>query len=96
MGKKSRDKGARIEREVTHLFKEAGFKTIRTGTLQTYKPNDAPDIIADQYRIEVKARANGFKQIYQYLEGNDLLVLRADNKEPLVVQPLSQWFNDKK
>jgi hypothetical protein len=38
--------------------------------------------------VEVKCRANGFRALYAWLEGRDLLVIRADRSEPLVVLPL--------
>ena len=38
--------------------------------------------------VEVKARAKGFCQLYGWLENRDILVVRADRKEPLVVLPL--------
>jgi len=37
--------------------------------------------------VEVKVRARGFAQLYDWLEGRDLLVVRADRREPLVVLP---------
>jgi hypothetical protein len=39
-------------------------------------------------RVEVKGRADGFARLYAWLDGADLLVLKADRKEPLVVLPL--------
>jgi hypothetical protein len=33
-------------------------------------------------------RANGFRQLYDWLQGRDVLVVRSDRKEPLVVVPL--------
>ncbi len=38
--------------------------------------------------IEVKVRARGFAQLYDWLEGRDLLVIRADRIEPLIVLPV--------
>jgi hypothetical protein len=38
-------------------------------------------------RIEVKSRGNGFKQLYEWLNGADFLIVRADRSEPLVVVP---------
>jgi hypothetical protein len=38
--------------------------------------------------VEVKRRADGFREIYKRLNGADVLVLRADRSEPLVVVPL--------
>ena len=39
-------------------------------------------------RIEVKARGNGFRQLYEWLDGADFLIVRADRSEPLIVLPL--------
>jgi hypothetical protein len=39
-------------------------------------------------RIEVKIRANGFRRLYDWLSGADMLVVRADRHEPLLVVPL--------
>jgi hypothetical protein len=38
--------------------------------------------------VEVKCRANGFRELYAWLEGRDLLIIRADRREPLAVVPL--------
>jgi hypothetical protein len=37
---------------------------------------------------EVKCRANGFRELYRWLIGRDLLLIRADRHDPLVVLPL--------
>ena len=39
--------------------------------------------------VEVKVRATGFSQLYAWLEGRDMLVVRADRREPLVIVPLA-------
>jgi hypothetical protein len=36
----------------------------------------------------VKCRADGFKQLYDYLKNRDLLIVKADKREMLVVIPL--------
>jgi hypothetical protein len=36
----------------------------------------------------VKCRANGFRELYAWLEGRDFLVIRADRNQPLVIVPL--------
>jgi hypothetical protein len=38
--------------------------------------------------VEVKCRANGFRELYAWLNGADLLIGRADRRAPLVVLPL--------
>jgi hypothetical protein len=37
--------------------------------------------------VEVKARANGFRELYSWLADHSLLVLKADRREPLVIVP---------
>ena len=38
--------------------------------------------------VEVKCRADGFRELYRWLEARDILVVKADRSEPLVVLPL--------
>jgi hypothetical protein len=39
----------------------------------------------------VKGRGDGFKNLYRWLEGKDILFVRADRKEWLVIQRLKDW-----
>jgi hypothetical protein len=39
-------------------------------------------------RVEVKCRGDGFRELYKWLDGADLLIVRADRSEPLAVVPL--------
>jgi hypothetical protein len=39
--------------------------------------------------FEVKARADGFRELYSWLDGRDVLIVKADRQEPLVVVRLS-------
>jgi hypothetical protein len=41
-----------------------------------------------EYRVEVKVRGDGFKQLYTWLAGSDLLIVKADRRDPLAVLPL--------
>jgi len=38
---------------------------------------------------ECKVRKNGFKQLYEWLEGRDFLVVKADRRPALVILPLA-------
>jgi hypothetical protein len=40
-------------------------------------------------RIECKARADGFRRLYDWLNDRDLLIAKADPQEPLVVLRMS-------
>jgi hypothetical protein len=39
--------------------------------------------------IEVKARADGFRELYSWLTARDVLIVKADRQEPLVIVRLS-------
>jgi hypothetical protein len=38
--------------------------------------------------VEVKCRGDGFRRLYDWLDGADFLIVKADRLEPLVVLPL--------
>lgn len=86
MGKASRDKGKRGEREVVNLLKEAGHQAQRTAPLQAHSGDDSgADVLLDnKYKIEVKRRKNGFKQLYDYIEDVDFAFVRADRRKHIV------------
>lgn len=90
-GKHSRSKGARIEREIVALHDEipvAAEKVSRSG----YTGHDL--MIADTFKAEVKARANGFALLKRWLGNNDLLFLREDGqKHPTVVMSWETYVN---
>ncbi len=89
--KKSRDKGGRVERDLVNLFKSWGLRAERVGV--AYASGHDVDV----YKVgrdaplcgESKARSNGFKQLYAWLDkdGADFLALKADRRETLFVVP---------
>jgi hypothetical protein len=87
-GRASRRKGALNERALVRYLQDRGFaaeKSSRTG----YTGHDLTvPVLGTDRRVEVKVRANGFRELYGWLNGADLLIVRADRKEPLVVLPL--------
>jgi Holliday junction resolvase len=96
-----RDKGARVERELVNKHLEIGVKAERVplSGAARYK-GGAHDIDVyvrgDEHApmvAEVKARANGegFKVLESYLGENDILFLRRNNAEPLIVLPWRSW-----
>lgn len=56
MGKKSRDKGKRGEREWVRLLRRYGFCAQRTGYMQSRGSDDAPDVTQSFAVAEVKLR----------------------------------------
>lgn len=86
MGKRSRDKGSRTEREFAKLI--GGQRVPLSGAMTGYKG----DVIGLGMTWECKARKDGFKTLYKWLDGeNDALAVKADRKEWLVVMPLDQF-----
>lgn len=50
------------------------------------------DVIFDDKKIECKCRANGFVQLYNWIEDSDYVAVKADRKEPLIVMRISEFI----
>jgi Holliday junction resolvase len=91
-GRISRDKGNRAERAIVRLLQDAGFAAERvplSGAAQGRFSGDiSVPLLGIDRRVEVKVRADGFREIYRWIDGADLLILRADHRTPLVVARL--------
>jgi Holliday junction resolvase len=91
-GRASRDKGNRTERAIVRFLQDRGFAAERvplSGSAGGSYLGDltVPLLGADRV-VEVKCRADGFRELYGWLTDRDLLVVKADRREPLVVLPL--------
>jgi hypothetical protein len=88
----SRDKGNRIERALVHALQDAGFAAERVPLSGAARGRFGGDLsvplLGIDRRVEVKCRGNGFRQLYAWLDGADLLIVRADHCEPLVMLPV--------
>ncbi len=94
MGKASRDKGARNERHIVHELRERGIICDRVPLSGAAGGRFAGDIIVEgRLRFEAKLRADGFRELYKWLEENDGLFLRADRRQTLVVVRLSDFVS---
>jgi hypothetical protein len=101
MGKPSRDKGYRVEREMVLKLQAEGIGAERVPLSGGAGGSYTGDIIirkekAGQYeelRAEVKARKNGegFKTLEDWLGENDCLILKRNHAEPMVVLPWEQF-----
>jgi Holliday junction resolvase len=91
-GRSPRQKGNRVERAIVRLLQDAGFAAERIRLSGSAGGSFAGDITIPLLNVdrtaEVKARATGFQQIYRWLDGNDLLIVKADRAEPIVIIPL--------
>ncbi len=88
-GRRSRDKGARSERAIVRLLQGQGITAEKISGM--YKPGAdlRVPLLAVDRAIEVKCRATGFRQLCDWLNGRDVLIVKADRHEPLVVVRLS-------
>jgi hypothetical protein len=92
-GRRSRDKGTRTERAIAKVLRANGFAATKIS--RAYQPGH--DIVLSlsgrDLCVEVKARAGGFQELYSWLSGRDLLIVKADRQEPLVVAKAGSGTN---
>ena len=97
MGKTSRDKGKRGEREVAGLLRSYGYDARRG--VQYHGGEDSPDVVGlNGMHIEVK-RTEALR-LYEALSqskadaGDDMPIVihRKNNSEWVVIQPLEDWI----
>jgi hypothetical protein len=84
-GLRSRRKGARVELAIAKLI---GARKISRAYQAAH---DLELLLGDDrmLRIECKARAVGFRELYSWLRERDVLIVKADRQEPLVVLELA-------
>lgn len=91
-GRRPRDKGNRFERRLVAALQRAGIAAERVPLSGSAGGKYAGDlsipVLGIDRRCECKARNNGFAQLYTWLAQRDLLIVRQDRREPLVVIPL--------
>jgi hypothetical protein len=88
-GRRSRDKGARIERAIAKVLQAQGFMATKISGM--YKPGAdiSMSLLGSDRAVEVKRRAAGFRQRHDWLNQRDILIVKADRQEPLVVLRMS-------
>ena len=99
MPKFSRDKGLRSERELVNLLRDRGIPAERVPLSGAAGGSFGGDVVAmfdgKKTLIECKVRADGFKQIYGWLAVVDMLAIKRDRAEWLVVMPISKYLEEK-
>lgn len=92
-GRGSRQKGDRAERAIVKFLQARGFAAERvplSGSAGgSYKGDLTVPVAGRDLVAEVKCRADGFRELYAWLVERDVLIVKADRREPLVVLPLS-------
>ncbi|MEM5854357.1 MAG: hypothetical protein QW228_08385 [Candidatus Aenigmatarchaeota archaeon] len=99
--KNSLRKGKRVEYQIRDLLRKLGpcERVPCSGNARAFKGDLVLFLKDRELHIEVKARAQGFKQFYAWLEKVDLLIVKADRKDPLIVLPFKlfeELLNEKK
>ena len=92
-GRASRQKGNRAERALVRALQDKGFAAERVPLSGSaggrFQGDVTVPLIGVDRCIEVKVRADRILTLYDWLEGRDMLVVRADRREPLVIVPLA-------
>jgi hypothetical protein len=88
MSIKSRRKGARAEVALARLLQNHGFAAEKISRMYKRGPDLSVPLLGVDRSVEIKIRSNGFQQLYSWLDGADLLIVRADRCEPLVIVPI--------
>jgi Holliday junction resolvase len=93
-GSRHRQKAGREERMLVGLAQDNGFaaeKVPLSGSVggHRFAGDIAFPLLGRDLCVESKVRANGFRRLYDWLQGRDVLVVRADRREALVVLPIS-------
>ena len=78
-------KGTRFERQVKKAFEEAGFEVVRSAA----SLGKADLFVEGLGSVQCKVRKK--LSIYGLFEGADVLAVKADRKEPLIVVPLETF-----
>jgi Holliday junction resolvase len=88
-GRRSRDKGNRTERAIVRLLRAQGIAAMKISGM--YKPGAdiSMSLLGSDRAVEVKCRAAGFRQLYDWLQQRDVLIIKSDRRDPLVVVRLS-------
>ncbi len=91
-GRASRDKGNRLERAIVPLLQDHGLGAERVPLSGSAGGSFSGDVtsplIGRGVTIECKSRANGFLKLYAWLADRDVLIVKADRRDALVVLPL--------
>jgi Holliday junction resolvase len=91
-GHRPRQKGDRLERALVRLLQQYGIISVRVPQSGAKGGRFRGDLVLPlcgrELVVEVKHHSNSFRQLYKWLTGRDLLLIKADHKEILVVVPL--------
>jgi hypothetical protein len=99
-GRKSRNKGARFERQIVNLLQDAGIAAERvplSGAMGApggrFKDDVCLPILGVDRRLEakIKATGSGFKMLYAWLDDCYGVVVRMNHQDPLIAIRLEDF-----
>ena len=88
-GRRSRDKGARTECAIVRLLQASGIEATKISGAWLPGADLRLPILGVDRTVEIKCRAAGFRTLYDWLNDRDVLIVKADRQEPLVVLRMS-------
>jgi hypothetical protein len=88
MSNRSRRKGARGELAIAKFLQDRGFAAEKISRMYRRGPDLTVPLLGTDRTVEIKIRSNGFRELYRWLVGAELLIVRADRQPPLVILPL--------
>jgi hypothetical protein len=91
-GRAPKAKGSRLERALVKLLQDHGLGAERIPLSGSaggrYSGDLTVPVLGVDRTVECKSRKDGFRELYSWLQARDLLVIKSDRREPLVVLPL--------
>ena len=84
----SRRKGAAEERAMVRYLQARGFAAEKSSRAGYRGPDLTVPLLGIERVVEVKCRANGFATLYRWLADRDILIVRANRREPLCILPM--------
>jgi hypothetical protein len=101
-GHRSRTKGARTERRIVNALQAYGLAAVRVGAVGGRFAGDIIlPLMGRDLSVEVKALADGYWELFCWLNERGLLIAKADRQGPFVVVRLSLateiagWLGDR-
>jgi len=88
-GRRSRNKGARTESAIAKALQADGFAAVKVSRAYLPGHDIVLPLVGRDLCVEVKARADWFRELYGWLDNRDVLLVKAHRQEPLVVLRMS-------
>ena len=78
-------KGQGVERAIAKALQANGLAAVKVSRAYQSGHDILLPIAGRDLCVEVKARADGFRELHSWLKGRDVLIVKANRRDPLVV-----------